>query len=85
MCIRDSDYIVAMDTQNKKDLDNLFAMNPKAKSKMLCIREYDLQASGDLNVPDPYFGGPDGFKTVFDMLDRSCEAFFSEIKKTHNI
>lgn len=37
----------------------------------------------DLNmpVPDPYFGGTDGFEKVFDMLDRACEAIISYHKK----
>jgi protein-tyrosine phosphatase len=27
-----------------------------------------------IDVPDPYYGGPDGFKQVYDMLDQACEA-----------
>ena len=37
----------------------------------------------DLNqpVPDPYFGGIDGFEKVFDMLDKACEAIIEGIRK----
>jgi hypothetical protein len=36
------------------------------------LREFDHEADGDLEVPDPYYGGPDGFDRVFEMVDRSC-------------
>ncbi|HEY4800226.1 MAG TPA: low molecular weight protein-tyrosine-phosphatase [Bacteroidia bacterium] len=35
----------------------------------------------DLNmpVPDPYFGGIDGFEKVFDMLEEACEAILKKV------
>ena len=38
----------------------------------------------DLNmpVPDPYFGGIDGFEKVFDMLDKACETIILKVKNT---
>jgi protein-tyrosine phosphatase len=31
-------------------------------------------------VPDPYFGGMDGFEKVFDMLDKACESIILNLK-----
>ena len=31
-------------------------------------------------VPDPYYGGQEGFEKVFDMLDRACDAILKELK-----
>jgi protein-tyrosine phosphatase len=63
------DLIVAMDTQNKRDLVRLC---PSKKDIVICIREYDKLSNGDLDVPDPYFGGSEGFEIVYQMLERSC-------------
>ena len=41
-------------------------------AKVRLLREFDPAAGGDLDVPDPYFGGPDGFEDVFDMVERAC-------------
>jgi protein-tyrosine phosphatase len=30
-------------------------------------------------VPDPYYGGPDGFDRVYAMIDRSCQALLNDL------
>lgn len=70
------DVIVAMDTQNKADLESLFG----GSKKIVLMRDYDTQADSS-DVPDPYFGGPEGFDLVFDMLHRSCAALLKELKE----
>jgi protein-tyrosine phosphatase len=35
------------------------------------LREYDPQANGDLDVPDPYYGGADGFEQVYQMVEKA--------------
>ena len=35
---------------------------------------------GDLDVPDPYFGGPDGFADVFDMVERACAGLLEHLR-----
>lgn len=78
------DFVVAMDTSNKKNLINLMEMNSKSKAKLFCIREYDSESRGDLDVPDPYYstgdGAEDGFLSVYEMLLRSCKSLLEEIK-----
>jgi protein-tyrosine phosphatase len=35
------------------------------------LREYDPEANGSLDVPDPYYGGADGFENVYQMVERA--------------
>ncbi len=39
--------------------------------------------SKNLDVPDPYYGGPEDFDRVFEILDRSCKQFMEELEKTY--
>jgi len=62
------DYLIAMDHQN---YDDLIAMGaPEAKVKLLL--EYD-NSHHLKEVPDPYYGGPDGFETIYKLIDRACD------------
>ena len=42
------------------------------------MRNFDPIEKG--NVPDPYYGGLQGFENVFQILDRSTEALLNELK-----
>ena len=43
------------------------------------FRAFDPHQDGDLDVPDPYYGGPDGFDLMFEMVDRTCAAFVEHL------
>ena len=45
-----------------------------AAGKARLLRSFDPAAAGapDLDVPDPYYGGPDGFETVLDQVEAAC-------------
>jgi protein-tyrosine phosphatase len=63
------DYILAMDRQN---LDNLRAMQP-TDSKAKLKRLLEFAANPDvLDVPDPYFGGHNGFEHVLDLIEAAA-------------
>jgi protein-tyrosine phosphatase len=67
------DVIVAMDDSN---LRNLQRMAPAADgaAELRMFREFDPEAHpGDMEVPDPYYGGDDGFDRVFEMVERSAD------------
>lgn len=76
------DMVLAMDSSNREALQAI-APTPEAAAKVHMLREFDPQAHGDLDVPDPYFGGADGFVDVFDMVDRSIIALIGHIGTTH--
>ena len=75
------DLIVAMDTQNAADLQRV-APDEEAAAKIRLLREFDPEAAGDLDVPDPYYGGPDGFEDVLDMVERSSRGLVEEVRST---
>jgi protein-tyrosine phosphatase len=72
------DLIVAMDAANARDLQRL-APDDAARAKVVLLRGYDPEADGALDVPDPYYGGEDGFETVLDIVERSCRNLLSTL------
>ena len=74
------DLVLAMDTQNRRDLEAL-AIDDADRAKVRLLREFDpaAVAAGDLEVPDPYFGGADGFADAFDMVERACSGLLTQI------
>jgi len=36
----------------------------------------------ETDVPDPYYGGPDGFEQVLDLIEEACERLLAELKTT---
>jgi len=75
------DLIVAMDAENAAGLQRL-APDGEAAEKIRLMREFDPEAAGDLDVPDPYYGGPDGFEDVLDMVERSSRGLLEEVRST---
>jgi len=77
----DFDLILAMDRQNYRDMQAL-APHADHDGKLRMLREFDPEAAeaGDLEVPDPYYGGDDGFEEVLDMVERACSGLVEEIQ-----
>lgn len=71
------DYVIAMDRQNYKDMKALVAGQC---DNLHLLREFDPQANGNMDVPDPYYGGFDGFEKVFQMVDRSVDQLIRHIQ-----
>jgi protein-tyrosine phosphatase len=72
------DLVIAMDRANLADLRRI-APDAEAAAKVRLLREWDPEAAGDLEVPDPYYGGDEGFVEVFDMVERSCRALLADL------
>lgn len=70
------DLILAMDHSN---LRNLQAMQPGSTNAELdlYLRRYQLALD---EVPDPYYGGEDGFEQVLDLIEQASDALLSEIR-----
>ena len=75
------DLILAMDRGNLESMRSL-APDASAEGKLGLLLAYDPLArrTGDLEVPDPYFGGPDGFEEVLDMIERACDGLIAAIR-----
>lgn len=63
------DYILAMDGHNYQFLKQLF---PDYKGLRM-MRDFDPQVLDSNDVPDPYYGGVEGFEEVYDILLRSSQ------------
>ena len=72
------DYIFAMDRANLRDLRYLES-EADGGARLTLFRDFDPDQDGDLDVPDPYYGGPDGFDLMFEMIDRTCAAFVEQL------
>jgi protein-tyrosine phosphatase len=75
------DLIVAMDRDNERALLAL-APDEAARAKVRLLREFDPAsvAAGELDVPDPYYGGPRGFERVLDIVTAACRGLLDEVR-----
>jgi len=71
------DLILAMDHANLRDLKHLRAGSGKAELDLF-LRRYDLSID---EVPDPYYGGEDGFEQVLDLVEQACDGLLMEVKR----
>jgi protein-tyrosine phosphatase len=68
----DFDYIYVMDGSNLDDVRAL-AKNDEQRGKVQRILEVSFPGE-NLDVPDPYYGGSQGFLNVYQMLDTATDA-----------
>ena len=73
------DKIYAMDTSNLNNILSL-ARNNKDKQKVDLILN-ELNPESFESVPDPYYGGEQGFQDVYNLLDHACERIKDNIIK----
>jgi protein-tyrosine phosphatase len=71
------DLVIAMDRDNLEDLQAL-ADSHRSPARLHLLREFDPNGGGD-EVPDPYYGGSNGFETVYAMVRRSCDGLLEVI------
>ncbi|MBT8123285.1 MAG: low molecular weight phosphotyrosine protein phosphatase [Gammaproteobacteria bacterium] len=74
------DYILAMDDENYADLTA--QCRDEHKDKVRHFLEFATQA-GVNEVPDPYYGGSQGFETVLDLVEEASLGLLKHIKTTH--
>lgn len=74
----DFHYVIAMDRQNLIELRTLARLHGGA-ARLHLLREFDPDPE-DQQMPDLYYGGPDGFDRVYAMVRRSCEALLDQLE-----
>jgi protein-tyrosine phosphatase len=72
------DVIYAMDTSNFNDIQEL-ASNDEDLAKVKLILN-EIYPGQNLSVPDPYYGGDQGFIDVYTMLDEATSKIISDLK-----
>ncbi len=73
------DYIFAMDSSNYADIISL-ARNDQDRYKVELILNR-VYPNSNMSVPDPYFGGEQGFENVYILLDKACDVIIESLKK----
>ena len=75
------DLVVAMDRANLRELLAL-APSEEAAEKVRLLREFDPESAdaGDLDVPDPYYGGERGFERVLELVEAACRGLLGELR-----
>jgi protein-tyrosine phosphatase len=78
----DFDLLLAMDRENLAGI-RAVAPSDEAAAKARLLREFDPDGAGapDLDVPDPYYGGPQGFETVLDQVQAACRGLLDELRR----
>ncbi len=71
------DFIYAMDQNNFDDILKL-SRNKEDKKKVLLILN-EVRPFQNNSVPDPYYGGDDGFENVYQMLNKACAEIASKL------
>ncbi|MEO5335778.1 MAG: low molecular weight phosphotyrosine protein phosphatase [Magnetospirillum sp. WYHS-4] len=74
------DYVLAMDRDN---LRNLQALCPKGEEHRLRLFLDFAPQAGRREVPDPYYGGPQGFDTVLDLAEAASRGLLAHIRENH--
>jgi protein-tyrosine phosphatase len=76
------DLVLAADAKNQRDLLLLAGGDPERRAKVRRLREFDHASvkTGELDVPDPYYGGTDGFDQVLDIVHAACRGLLAEIR-----
>ncbi len=77
------DLILAMDTTNYKDL--MRQCPQELRHKVRKMREFDNPPNHDADVPDPYYGGPEGFTSLFQLLHGCCENLLSYLESREGL
>jgi protein-tyrosine phosphatase len=76
------DHIFVMDNSNYADVISL-ARNEEDKKKVKLILN-EIFPDENVDVPDPYHGGEQGFEKVYKMLDEACDLIASRLEKENS-
>ncbi len=93
------DYILAMDIENRRMLHTLAEADQELGGSIYLMRDFDQAnpfqseaiadpgSAGDkaLSVPDPYYGGEEGFQEVYQILDHSLVNFIDFLTRKHQL
>jgi protein-tyrosine phosphatase len=76
------DMIIGMDNENIDDL-KWRARNTRDKSKIYKMTDFRIVFKYN-SIPDPYYGGDEGFELVLDLLEDACEGLFQKLVRELN-
>jgi protein-tyrosine phosphatase len=78
------DYVLAMDRANLEDLEKTAPAAARA-GKLHLLRSFDPAAPAGASVPDPYYGGEEGFDDVLELCLSACRGLLERIRREHGL
>lgn len=80
------EYVLAMDRTNRANLLSL-SRSEAERSKVVLLRSFDASSveRGELDVPDPYYGGAEGFEEVFQICHAACTGLLAHLCREHGL
>lgn len=76
------DYIFVMDNSNYEDVIQLAETQEQKEKVQMILNE--LFPNENVDVPDPYYGLPNGFDIVYNMLDKTCAIIANKLIERHS-
>lgn len=73
------DLVLVMDEQNRRDL-GVFDPEGRHEAKVRFFCEFCTEHEVK-EVPDPYYGGPEGFEKVLDLLEDGCANLLAHLRR----
>jgi|SRR5690554_8368 len=70
------DYVLVMDRQNLADVRDIWHQNGGTEPRLFL----EFGESGQAEVPDPYYGGEDGFERVLDLIHEASQGLLEDIR-----
>lgn len=81
------EHLVAMDRENQRGILAAGSRYKISESRVRLLREFDPGLRGspphELEVPDPYYGGPEGFEQVYRMVTAACDGLLERLTRGH--
>jgi protein-tyrosine phosphatase len=71
------DLIFAMDEYNFRDVMQLTRTDEDGEKVELILNR--IYPKKDMSVPDPYYGGDEGFNNVYNLLDKACDKIIEDL------
>ena len=83
---RDLDHFTHLFAMDKSNLHDTLYLDTGDRfgHKVRLFREFDPEP-GDYQVPDPYYGGPNGFEEVYQIVERTAEVILSRLVDTYDL
>jgi protein-tyrosine phosphatase len=76
------DLFLVADRRNLEAVRRL-APDPAHHARVALLRSFDPESPRAAEVPDPYYGGPDGFEEVLDLCAAACDGLLAHLRREH--
>ena len=78
------DYVIVMDSSNYHEAKKLMNQSGHSRASLVKMMEFHSSRLG-IDVPDPYYGGKQGFEQVYEMLDEATKGLLAHIRAEHKL